>query len=141
MTARPPVAQARADSHDRGLTVRTQVLGEDHVDRAFAGAVQPWESDLQEMVSSFAWGEVWARDELPRRERSLVTVAMLVALGRHEELAVHVRGGVRNGLEPSELGEVVVHAAVYCGFPAALTAMRVLTATLADVDGADGGQA
>ena len=102
----------------RGMAVRREVLGDAHVDRAVA-ATSPFTAPFQDLVARLAWGEVWTRPGLDRRTRSCVTLAMLVALGRFEELAMHVRGARRNGLTPDEIGEVLLQTAVYCGVPAA----------------------
>ena len=110
---------------ERGSAMRTQVLGADHVARQKATN----EADLttlQKFITEFGWGTVWTRTELPLPTRSLATVAMLVALNRPHELIVHVRGAINNGCTESEIREVVVQAILYCGFPAAIDAMRVI---------------
>jgi 4-carboxymuconolactone decarboxylase len=115
--------------NDPGMTVRRQVLGDDHVDRAQA-ATTPFTAPFQDLITRYAWGEVWARPGLDRRTRSCVTLGMLVALRAEEELAMHVRAALRNGLSAAEIQEVLLHAAVYAGVPAAnaafKTAQRVL---------------
>ena len=115
--------------NDPGTTVRREVLGDEHVDRAQA-ATTPFTAPFQELVTRYAWGEVWARPGLDRRTRSCVTLGMLVALRAEEELAMHVRAALRNGLSAAEIQEVLLHAAVYAGVPAAnaafKTAQRVL---------------
>ncbi|AKJ28294.1 carboxymuconolactone decarboxylase family protein [Caldimonas brevitalea] len=112
-----------AAAFDGGLAVRRKVLGDTHVDRALgnAGAFQ---ADLQELVTAFAWGTVWTREGLPLKTRSMLTVAMLVALGKQKELEGHVRGALNNGVSVDELKEVLLHSAVYCGFPAAIEGFR-----------------
>lgn len=107
-----------------GLKTRKQVMGEDFVDRAFAGATE-FTMPLQEFITRNAWGTVWQRDGLDLKTRSLVTVAMLTALGRSHELKGHLRGALNNGATPEELREVLLHAAVYCGAPLAVDAFRV----------------
>jgi 4-carboxymuconolactone decarboxylase len=107
-----------------GLKTRKQVMGEDFVDRAFAGATE-FTMPLQEFITRNAWGTVWQRDGLDMKTRSLVTVAMLTALGRSHELKGHLRGALNNGATPEELREVLLHAAVYCGAPLAVDAFRV----------------
>jgi 4-carboxymuconolactone decarboxylase len=109
---------------DDGLKTRKQVMGEDFVDRAFAGATE-FTLPLQEFITRNAWGTVWQRDGLDLKTRSMVTVAMLTALGRSHELKGHLRGALNNGATPEELREVLLHAAVYCGAPLAVDAFRV----------------
>lgn len=117
---------------DAGLAVRRQVLGDAHVDRSMTD-VDPLATPLQDLVTKFAWGGVWSRPELPRKTRSLLTIALLTAGGHHDELRVHVRGAVRNGCTPVEITETITHVSAYCGMPAALSAMRVAVSVLADV--------
>jgi 4-carboxymuconolactone decarboxylase len=112
------------DVYQRGMALRRQVLGDEHVDRAEARRT-PLTSDFQDLVTRYAWGEVWTRPGLDRRMRSCITVALLVALNRPEELAMHLRAARRNGVTPEELREVLLHAAVYCGMPAANHAFRI----------------
>ena len=107
-----------------GLKMRKQVMGEDFVEKAFAGATE-FTMPLQEFITRNAWGTVWQRDGLDLKTRSLITVAMLTALGRAHELKGHVRGALNNGATPEELREVLLHAAVYCGAPLAVDAFRV----------------
>lgn len=113
----------------RGQQVRREVMGEDFVDRALAGASE-FTRPLQDFIAEHAWGSVWCRDGLDRRTRSLVTVAMLTALGRNHELTGHLRGALNNGVSRDELQEVLLHAAVYCGVPAAAEAFRTADAVL-----------
>ena len=112
------------DIFDLGMAVRREVLGDDYVDRANAN-ITPFTADFQEFITRYAWGEVWTRPELDRRTRSCITVAMLVALNRPEELALHLRAALRNGVTVSQLREVLLQTAVYCGVPAANSAFRV----------------
>ncbi len=112
------------DAYDRGMAVRREVLGDEHVDAALAGST-PFTEPFQEFITKMAWGEVWARDGLDRRSRSMITLALLAGLGRHEELAMHVRAALRNGLTEAEIGEVLLHTAVYAGVPAANAAFAV----------------
>jgi 4-carboxymuconolactone decarboxylase len=116
---------------DIGMAVRRQVLGDDHVDRAVAGTT-PFSAPFQDLITRFAWGEVWARPGLDRRTRSCITLALLAALRCEDELAMHVRAALRNGLDASEIGEVLLHTAVYAGVPAANAAFAVAQRTLAD---------
>jgi 4-carboxymuconolactone decarboxylase len=117
------------DDRDRGLKVRREVLGDDHVDRAIARTT-PFTADFQDLLTRYAWGEIWSRPGLDRRMRSAITITALVALGRDEELELHLRGALRNGLTSDEIKEVLLHCAIYCGVPAAnaafATARRVL---------------
>jgi len=111
------------DLDEQGLATRRAVLGDAYVDAALA-KVTPFTEPLQELVTRHAWGNTWQRDGLDLRTRSIVTVAMLVALGRMHELKVHVRGALNNGVTRAELQEIFLHASVYCGFPAAVDAFR-----------------
>ena len=113
-----------SDAYERGMAVRREVLGDEHVDRAVA-ATTPFTAPFQEFITRAAWGEVWARDGLDRRSRSMVTLAVLTALGRPEELAMHVRAARRNGLTAEEIGEVLLHTAIYAGVPAANSAFAI----------------
>lgn len=108
---------------DAGLATRTQVMGSAFVTKAFAGA-DDFTMVMQEFISRNAWGTVWQRDELDLKTRSLLTVAMLTALGRQQELKGHVRGALNNGATPEELRELFLHATVYCGFPLAIDGFR-----------------
>ena len=114
---------------NEGMKVRRQVLGDAHVDRALAES-DDFSREWQDFVTQQAWGAVWTRPGLSLRDRSLITVALLTALGRDEELPLHVRGALRNGLTPDEIREVIMHASVYAGIPAGNSAMRVAARTL-----------
>lgn len=120
----PEATDVRPDAYAAGMKVRREVLGDAHVDRALAAADE-FSSDFQELVTRYAWGEVWNRPGLDRRTRSCVTLTALVAGGHLEELAFHTRAALRNGLTPAEIKEVLLQAAVYCGVPAANSAFRV----------------
>jgi 4-carboxymuconolactone decarboxylase len=120
---------------EKGMAVRREVLGDAHVDWAVA-ATTPFTAPFQDFITRYAWGEVWSRPGLDRRTRSCITLAMLVALRSEEELAMHVRAALRGGLRPSEIGEVLLHAAVYAGVPAANAAFAVAQRVL-DEDGAE----
>jgi 3-oxoadipate enol-lactonase/4-carboxymuconolactone decarboxylase len=109
---------------ERGLAVRRAVLGDDHVDRAVA-ATTPFTAGFQDLITRYAWGEIWTRPGLDRGRRSCVTLAVLVALGRFDELGMHVRAARRNGLSAEEIGEVLLQTAIYCGVPAARSAFEV----------------
>jgi 4-carboxymuconolactone decarboxylase len=111
----------REDPYQAGMRVRRDVLGDEHVDRAIE-RTSAFTAPVQEYITRSAWGAVWARDGLDRRTRSAVTLAVLTALGRENEIEMHVRAGLRNGLTPSEIAEVLLHTAVYAGVPAANSA-------------------
>jgi len=109
---------------ERGLSVRREVLGEAYVERALDEST-PFDEPWQTFITRTAWGSVWARDGLDRRTRSMLTVALLAALGHEHELAAHVRGARRNGVSAGEIGEVLLHTSVYAGVPAANRAFAV----------------
>lgn len=117
------------ERHEAGMTVRRQVLGDPHVDRAIAGTDE-FTADFQDFITRYAWGEVWSRPGLDRRTRSCVTLAVLATLHHDEELAMHVRAALRNGLSAEEVAEVLLHVGVYAGVPAANRAFRVAGETL-----------
>ena len=108
---------------DKGLATRKQVMGEDFVTNAFANATD-FTRPIQEHITAKAWGDVWQRPGLELKTRSLITVAMLTALGKQHELKAHVRGALNNGATSAEIQEVLLHAAVYCGVPTAVDAFR-----------------
>jgi 3-oxoadipate enol-lactonase/4-carboxymuconolactone decarboxylase len=113
-----------SDPHEQGMRLRRAVLGDDHVDRAVEGTTA-FTEDFQDLITRYAWGEIWTRPGLDRRMRSAITIMALVARGHLDELALHVRAGLRNGLTPDEIAEVLLHSAVYCGVPAANSAFAV----------------
>ncbi len=119
------------DAFERGMRIRREVLGDEHVDRAIANTTD-LTADFQDLITRYAWGEIWARPGLDRKTRSAITLTALVALGRFDELAMHVRAARRNGMTPEEIGEVLLHSAVYCGVPAANSAFHVFQRALAD---------
>ena len=121
---------------DAGLAVRRAVLGDAYVDRALADRDE-FTAPFQEFITRYAWGDVWGRPGLDRRTRSCITVALLCALRSPEELAVHIRGALRNGVTPEELREVLLHTAVYAGVPVANAAFALAQRILAE-DGAAG---
>jgi 3-oxoadipate enol-lactonase/4-carboxymuconolactone decarboxylase len=110
--------------YDDGMEVRRDVLGSDHVDRATAGATD-LTRDFQQLVTEYAWGTIWTRPGLDRRTRSLITITALVARGHHEELALHLRAALRNGVSVEEIKETLLQSAIYCGVPDANTAFRI----------------
>jgi 3-oxoadipate enol-lactonase/4-carboxymuconolactone decarboxylase len=113
------------------MRTRREVLGDEHVDRAVAGT-DDFTRDFQELITRYAWGEIWTRPGLDRRTRSCITLTALTALNHHEELAMHVRAARRNGLTPDEIKEVLLQAAVYCGVPAANRAFAIAQRVLAE---------
>lgn len=118
-------------SDDEGMRIRREVLGDEHVDRAIENTTE-FTRDFQELITRYAWGAVWARPGLDRRTRSCITLTALTALNHHEELAMHVRAALRNGLTADEIKEVLLQAAVYCGVPAANRAFAIAQAVLAE---------
>ena len=120
------------DTYERGLKVRREVLGEEHVDAATAAATD-FTRDFQELITRYAWGEIWARPGLDRRTRSLITVGILAALGRTEELALHLRATRNTGATPAEVAEALLHVAVYAGVPRANHALKVIRETYAEM--------
>lgn len=119
--------------YEAGMSVRREVLGDEHVDRANAGRTE-FTADFQDLITRYAWGEIWTRPGLDRRSRSMITLTAMVARGHHEELAMHVRAARRNGLSSDEIKEVLLQTAIYCGVPDANTAFRIAGAVLADED-------
>jgi 4-carboxymuconolactone decarboxylase len=117
--------------HEAGMKARREVLGDEHVDRALAGATE-FSTSFQDFITRYAWGAVWTREGLDRRTRSCITLAVLAALGHEQELALHVRAARRNGLSEEEISEVLLHTAVYAGVPAANAAYAVAQRVLAE---------
>jgi 4-carboxymuconolactone decarboxylase len=118
-------------SHEDGMRVRREVLGDAHVDRASA-RTDDFTREFQDLITRYAWGEIWTRPGLDRRTRSCITLTALVAGGRHEELAMHVRAALRNGLTEDEIKEVLLQCAIYCGVPAANAAFAVAQRVLGE---------
>jgi 4-carboxymuconolactone decarboxylase len=110
--------------YERGMQVRREVMGDEYVDRALERTT-PVSADFQDFLTRFAWGEVWTRPGLDRRMRSAITLTALVTLGRERELEAHLRAALRNGLTEQEIGEVLMHTAVYAGVPAANSAFAL----------------
>ena len=119
--------------HECGMQVRREVLGDDHVDAAVERTTE-FTADFQDLITRYAWGEIWTRPGLDRRQRSCITLTALVALGHLEELEMHVRAALRNGLSADEIKEVLLHSAIYCGVPAANAAFAVAQRALAEHD-------
>jgi 4-carboxymuconolactone decarboxylase len=111
------------ERYHKGLETRREVLGDEHVDRAQAN-LSEFNAPFQEFITRYAWGEIWERAGLTRRERSLITLAMLVALNREPEFRMHVGGALNNGVTAEEIREVLIHSGIYCGLPAANAAIQ-----------------
>lgn len=122
-----------SDPYDRGMQVRREVLGDEHVDAAVARTTD-FTADFQDLITRYAWGEIWTRPGLDRKTRSCITLTALVALGHLDELEMHVRAALRNGLTVDEIKEVLLQCAVYCGVPAANAAFAVAQRVLGDHD-------
>lgn len=112
------------ERHANGMEVRRSVLGDDHVDRA-EHSKTGFDDEFQNLITRYAWGEIWNRPGLPRHTRSLVTIALMVALNRGEELQLHLRAAANSGVTPDEIREVLLHCAIYCGVPAANSAFHM----------------
>jgi len=125
------VTSAQDDAYVAGMDVRRAVLGDDHVDRAVAATTE-FTADFQDLITRYAWGEIWTRPGLDRRSRSMITLTAMVARGHHAELAMHVRAARRNGLTVDEIKEVLLQTAIYCGVPDANTAFRIAGEVLAE---------
>jgi 4-carboxymuconolactone decarboxylase len=119
------------DAYERGMEVRREVLGAKHVDRSLEGAGEHTR-EFQELITKYAWGEIWTRPGLDRRTRSCITMTALVALGRFDELELHIRGAQRNGLSNEEIKEVLLQTAIYCGVPQANSAFHVFQRVLGE---------
>ena len=121
------------DRHDRGMAVRRAVLGEAHVARAEAAAT-PFDAPFQRMITEGAWGTVWADDTIPRRERSMLTLALLAATGNFAEIPMHIRATARTGASPEDVMQAFLHVAVYAGVPAANRAIGIAKETFAEME-------
>ncbi|HJQ47366.1 MAG TPA: 4-carboxymuconolactone decarboxylase [Amycolatopsis sp.] len=120
------------EAYEAGMRVRRDVLGDEHVDRALANTTEFTEK-FQDYITRAAWGSVWTREGLDRKTRSCLTLAVLAALGRENEIALHVRGAIRNGVTPDEIGEVLLHTGVYAGVPAANAAFAIAQQALSEM--------
>jgi 4-carboxymuconolactone decarboxylase len=118
---------------ERGLDIRKSVLGAEFVENSLATA-DDFNRPLQELVTEYCWGAVWGREELPRKTRSMLNLAMLSALNRPHELKMHIRGALRNGVTREEIREVLLQVAIYCGVPAAVDSFRTARAVFAELD-------
>jgi len=121
------------ERYAKGIEVRRAVLGDKHVNRALENK-DSFNEEFQDLITRYAWGEIWTRPGLPRHTRSLITLAMLVALNRGEEFRLHVRAAFNNGVTRDQIKEVLLHAAIYCGVPAANSAFRAAEEVFAELD-------
>jgi 4-carboxymuconolactone decarboxylase len=122
--------------YEAGMAVRRAVLGDAHVDRSIAKRTAHTD-EFQQLITRYAWGEIWTREGLPRHTRSLLTIAMMVALNRAEELALHLRAARNNGVTRDEIKEVLLQTAIYCGVPAANSAFHLMQQVFDEQDRAD----
>lgn len=121
------------ERYEQGMTVRRAVLGDAHVDRSVS-STNDFNREYQDLIARYAWGEIWTRPGLPRETRSLITIALLVALNRPEELRMHIRAAFQNGVSRDQVKEVLLHTTIYCGVPAANSAFHAAEAVLAEMD-------
>lgn len=125
--------EAETDLFKKGLAIRREVLGSEHVDRSLAN-VDDFTAPIQKLVTEYCWGEIWSRPGLTRKTRSIMNLAMLAALNRPHEVRLHVRGALNNGLAREEIREVLMQVAIYCGVPAALDSMKVAVEVFREED-------
>jgi|SRR5215470_9659858 len=121
------------EHYEQGMSVRRAVLGDEHVDRSLKNR-NDFNQDFQDLITRYAWGEIWTRPGLPRHTRSLLTLAMMVALNRTDELRMHLRAAFNNGVSRNEIKEVLLQTAIYCGVPAANSAFHVADAVFGEMD-------
>jgi 4-carboxymuconolactone decarboxylase len=121
------------ERYEEGLKVRREVLGDKHVDSAIQDSSE-FSTEFQELITRYAWGEIWTRPGLPKQTRSLLTLAMLIALNRGDEFRLHLRAAIRNGVPREEIKEVLLQSAIYCGVPAANTAFHLATEIFKEFD-------
>jgi 4-carboxymuconolactone decarboxylase len=121
------------DRYQQGMSMRRKVLGDAHVDKA-QNNCNEFNGEFQDLITRYAWGEIWSRPDLPQKTRSLVTVALMVALNRGDELAMHLRAAFRNGITRAEIKEVLLQTAIYCGVPAANSAFHIAEQVLAETE-------
>ncbi len=119
--------------YDKGLEIRRAVLGAEHVDKAIANA-DDFNRTMQEFVTEYCWGAVWGREGLPKKTRSMLNLAMLTALNRENEFKLHVRGAINNGISREEISEILLHCAIYCGVPAAISGFRAAKQVFDEMD-------
>ncbi len=128
-------ASIPSERYKQGLATRRSVLGEAHVDRALANET-PFDQPFQQLITEGAWGSVWSREQWSKRERSMVTIALLAALGHDEEVAMHIRATANTGATRDDICEALMHVAIYAGVPAANHAFKIAKATYAEIDAA-----
>lgn len=116
--------------YEQGLKKRREVLGDAHVEKSLQG-ITKFNEDFQDLLTRYAWGEIWTRPGLPKQTRSLITLALLVALNRNEEFRMHVRAALNNGVSQDQIREVLLHSAIYCGLPAANSAFHIAQEVIA----------
>jgi 4-carboxymuconolactone decarboxylase len=121
------------ERYEKGMSVRRAVLGDAHVDRTIKNR-NAFNEDFQDLITRYAWGEIWDRPGLPRHTRSLLTIAMMVALNRSEEFRMHVRAAFNNGVTRDEIKEVLLQSAIYCGVPAANSAFHAASEVFKEMD-------
>ena len=121
------------DTFEKGLSIRKDVLGTEFVENSLKSATD-FNRPLQELVTEYCWGAVWGRDELPRKIRSMLNLAMISALNRPHELKMHVKGAIRNGVSREEIREVLLQVAIYCGVPAAVDSFRIAKTAFEELD-------
>jgi 4-carboxymuconolactone decarboxylase len=126
------------DTYERGVQIRQEIFGKELTDAQLANA-DDFNRLIQDLVTRYCFGEVWGRELLPRKIRSMLTIAMLAALGRDNEIRVHVRGALANGVTREEIGEVLLHAAIYAGVPAGVSGFRCAGEVFAEIDAAEAG--
>ncbi len=121
------------DVFERGFAIRKEVLGKDYVEKSFAAA-DDFNRPMQELVTEYCWGAVWGREELPRKTRSMLNLAMLSCLNRPHELKLHVKGALKNGVSRDEIREVLLQVAIYAGVPAGVDSFRIAREAFAEVE-------
>tara|TARA_B100000427_G_scaffold305725_1_gene291926 strand:+ start:403 stop:780 length:378 start_codon:yes stop_codon:yes gene_type:complete len=122
-----------SEQFDKGFEMRKQVLGDDYVNKSFANASE-FDKPFQEFVTESAWGEVWTRDELDNKTKSIITMSVLLALRAENEIALHTRGAINNGVSAEELRAIAIHASVYAGVPSAISGMKIIKKVLQEMD-------
>ena len=125
-----------SDMFEKGLKIRKAVLGAEYVDKSMAGA-DDFTRPMQELVTKYCWGEVWGRDTLSRRDRSMINIAMISILNRPHELKLHVKGAITNGVTREEIRDIIMQVAIYAGVPAGIDAQRIAKEALAELDAAN----
>lgn len=128
-----------AEMFDQGMAIRRKVLGDAYVDKALAKS-GPFNEPLQELVTTYCWGWNWGREGLPLRDRSLINLAMIAVLGRENELKIHIRGALNNGLSKDEIREVLLQVGIYAGIPAAVDSFRIANEAFAQIDAEKDGE-